>query len=343
MCVLVVDDDETLRSSLRLLLEHNGYGTVLTASSGQEALDLLARDEAAGEERGVQVVLLDLHMPGIDGAEACARIKSEPRLRTIPVLVITGDPEERALERAFAAGASDYIVKPVRVAELLARLRAAWERKHELNRSRARERELERLTHKLEEVNRELERLSVRDELTGVGNRRFFNLLLTQEWGRARRDGLPLALVLIDVDSFKGYNDHYGHQQGDECLRRVAAALHGVVRRPADYLARYGGEEFAVILPHTGPDGAAAVAELLRARVEALELEHRASPRGLVTISLGVATALPERHGAAESLVVAADRALYQAKRCGRNRVEVYRGLVDGSETQCPTSPGRQW
>ncbi len=183
-----------------------------------------------------------------------------------------------------------------------------------------------RIFHKsdlLEIANRALARLSALDPLTGAANRRAFEQRLDEEWRRASRDGTPLALLMIDIDHFKIYNDRLGHPAGDECLKTITRDLKARLRRPADFLARYGGEEFAIVLPDTDLSGAAIVAEDLRRRTLALGLRHPASPvAGVVTLSIGVAEAEPARRGWGPSkLVEAADRALYKAKRLGRNQV----------------------
>lgn len=167
-------------------------------------------------------------------------------------------------------------------------------------------------------MERELERLATTDPLTGLGNRRAFDDRLAAEIARAARSGEPLSLLLADVDHFKPYNDHYGHQEGDSCLALVARTLEGVIRRPADHAARYGGEEFALILPGTSADGAKIMAERVRGAISALALPHvAAGARSHVTISVGVATVIG---GWTTGEVIAlADRALYEAKDAGRD------------------------
>ena len=183
-------------------------------------------------------------------------------------------------------------------------------------------RQVEERTRQLEEANRTLERLSQLDGLTGVANRRRFDDALDAEWRRGCRTGAPLSLVLLDIDAFKAFNDTYGHLRGDECLRQVAAALAGALGRAGDLVARYGGEEFAALLSGVDGQEAAVVAERLRANVQALRVPHGASPAaGVVTISGGVATLTPTERGVPAALVAAADQALYEAKRRGRNRV----------------------
>ena len=167
----------------------------------------------------------------------------------------------------------------------------------------------------------ELQRQATRDGLTGVANRRSFDDTLNNEWRRASRESRALSLLMIDVDFFKRYNDAYGHQGGDECLRRVAAAMSGVVKRTSDAVARYGGEEFAILLPATEPGGALIVAERIREAVEALKLPHSGSEvAGHVTVSIGVASVLASNAGVPASLISEADAALYRAKHEGRNR-----------------------
>ena len=180
----------------------------------------------------------------------------------------------------------------------------------------------EALSRKLEAANEELARLSVTDALTGVPNRRKFHDVLEKEWRRAHRSRQSIAVMMIDVDSFKAYNDEYGHQQGDDCLTRVARALQGGLLRASDFVARYGGEEFVVILPNAGETAARNQAERLCDRVRALAIPHAQSVVApMVTVSIGCAAIVPVPGALPESLMATADRALYEAKRSGRNRV----------------------
>lgn len=184
------------------------------------------------------------------------------------------------------------------------------------------ENKVQQRTQALKSVNHQLEILSVTDGLTQLANRRRFDAVWAEEWQRALRLGTPLGIIMLDVDHFKAYNDHYGHQQGDECLRRVGEVLLATVRRAGELVARYGGEEFVVVMPGASVLQTLAMAEAIRANIEAAGMEHHHSPvAGVVTVSLGVAVKIPtsrdERHG----LVQAADAALYQAKTQGRNRV----------------------
>ncbi|MDJ0690620.1 MAG: diguanylate cyclase [Xenococcaceae cyanobacterium MO_188.B32] len=181
------------------------------------------------------------------------------------------------------------------------------------------------LYQEIKTANTELQKLAVRDPLTGVFNRRYFEQQLSLEWRRLTRNPSPLSLIMCDVDHFKIYNDTYGHQQGDECLCQVARAIASCTRRATDVVCRYGGEEFVVILPHTHLEGAVKVAEYINVQVKELNLEHANSPtNSMVTISLGVACTTTSRNSNAQCLIKNADRALYTAKSKGRNRLAVY-------------------
>jgi diguanylate cyclase (GGDEF)-like protein len=181
---------------------------------------------------------------------------------------------------------------------------------------------LKRTELALQKANEKLQQLATMDGLTGIANRRRFDDRLQQEWRRLGREGAALSLILCDIDHFKLYNDTYGHQAGDDCLRAVAGTMADTARRPADLVARYGGEEFAVILPNTDMEGAVRVAQEIRAAVKEKELAHNSSPVSpVVTLSLGVTTAIPNPQLPPESLVERADQALYEAKEQGRDRV----------------------
>jgi diguanylate cyclase (GGDEF)-like protein len=223
------------------------------------------------------------------------------------------------------AGGDDYLVKPVSFVVLNAKIRA-------MQRIDTMRRKLQELSSQLTAVNRELEHISRQDALTRIANRRYFDSYLEQEIRRAARERTELSLILMDVDYFKRYNDHYGHQAGDDCLRQVASAFAAACRRPADLAARYGGEEFAVILPDTPPAGCLLVADAMRAGVAKLAVPHADSDVArCVTVSQGIATVLPGTACSPEQLIACADQALYAAKQKGRD-CHVARVLGDGSK-----------
>lgn len=290
--ILVVDDSPMNIKILHEIL-HGEY-RVLFATSGAEALTTVA---AALPD----LILLDIMMPEMDGYEVCRRLKDDPRTRRIPVIFVTALADQEDEAKGLALGAIDYISKPVNQAVVRARVKNHLE---------------------LKKYQDFLQNLALLDGLTGIANRRNFDERLAAEWKRAKRNRLPLSLLLLDVDYFKLYNDHYGHAEGDECLRRIAAVLRQGTTRPADLAARYGGEEFVILLPETDRKGAAVTAEKVMATVTELAIPHAYSKvASHVTVSIGATSLTPNEERTPEQLVKAADQALYQAKEQGRNRV----------------------
>jgi len=252
----------------------------------------------------------------VDGIE---RLYSYRHLEGFPLLVASAQSKDEILAGWWVSVIKMSCVVICAVGVL------AWGGRRMILQIRVREAldaELRNARASLELHNISLRALADSDGLTGLGNRRLFEEALEREVGRARRGGLPFALILTDVDFFKKYNDRYGHVAGDACLRRVALAIASGARRPADLAARYGGEEFALILPDTDLDGAMAVAEMIREAVAGLQIDHADSPQGRVTLSLGVAAGHPatEPDQLASAWVEAADAALYDAKAAGRDR-----------------------
>ncbi len=279
------------------------------------------------------VILQDLVMPGADGFQLLAGYRAEESLREVPVVVLSTKEEARLKAHGFAVGASDYLVKLPDQLELVARIRHHSRGYISLLQRDAAYRSLRASQDELAQANLELRKLAALDGLTGIANRRRFDEAIDTEWQRARRGQAPLSLLICDVDHFKHYNDSLGHPAGDLCLKKTAAVLTGQLKRPADLAARYGGEEFAILLPETGLDGALKLAEDCRRHLEQLAQPHPAAPCGTVTMSIGVASALPSEGGSIEALIAAADGALYEAKRAGRNRV--------AATSACQSSSGR--
>jgi diguanylate cyclase (GGDEF)-like protein len=305
-----------------MLLESAGYSEVVTADSASQALRYLGVDRPHGSHPQVDAVLMDIMMPGLDGIQACRRIKAAQWLRDIPVIMVTGRDEKRELARAFEAGATDYITKPIHVVELLARLRGALSLKREMDWHKQREQELLQMTQKLQAANQKLQALSTLDSLTEIPNRRAFESFLFRAWRQGMRNTTPISLIMIDVDYFKEFNDANGHQEGDACLKTIARVLSRALQRPIDLVARYGGEEFAAVLPETEVRGAAVVAENMRRSVARQAIHHAHSLAGnCVTISAGVAATVPTQTCSVTDLIASADRALYDAKRHGRDQV----------------------
>lgn len=330
MSILIVDDSLESCIALKKLLEREGYKDIKIATSAHDAFRLLGIDDPEREVPNIDVILMDVMMPDINGLDACRQLREKEQFRNIPVLIMTAHSKDEFLESAFAAGAMDYISKPISLTELRVRLRSALTLKQERDTRLAREQELVQLTRQLQDSNEVLQQISILDELTGIANRRHFNMVLVQEWRRSTREATPLSVVLIDIDHFKRYNDVYGHLQGDQCLKKVASTLGSALKRSTDLLARFGGEEFVVLLPRTSVRGAAALAKTLRTAIENLRMEHVGSPDiQQVSISIGVATMIPERCANADALIAAADKALYEAKNLGRNQVRVFHEMKD--------------
>ncbi len=323
MSILVVDDSRMSRALIKALLEKSGYKNVKTAESASEAFEILGiNGETVRETPDIDLVLLDIVMRDMDGIEACRRIKCEKLLRDIPVVMVTGKSNKETFEKAFESGAMDFISKPVDKIELKARIGSALSLKMETDRRKNRELKLIKLAEQLEQANKELHRLSSIDGLTGIANRRTFDKMVDKEWKRALRQERPIALAMIDIDYFKPYNDHYGHQEGDDCLKKVARCIANSLKRPGDFVARYGGEEFVIIFPEITGENATTIADLVRKAVADLKLPHELSKAGdYVSISVGVAVTVPLPGSSHTELIKKADSALYQAKETGRNKV----------------------
>ncbi len=294
--ILIVDDQP---ANIHLLAEALAADyEIVVATSGQEAIELAM----AGDPP--DLVLLDILMPGMSGYEVCERLKADDWTKSAPIIFVTAKNREEDETHGLEIGAVDYITKPFSMPIVRARVRAHVELK--------RHRDL-------------LETLSLRDGLTGIPNRRQFEQHLDRCWRLASRERLPLSLCFADIDKFKLYNDRYGHLAGDDCLRSIANTLHGCANRPMDLVARFGGEEFVAILHGTDEDGAGILAERMRTAVEALKIPNKSVSGGaMVTLSIGLATVIPDEQTLASELANRADQALYRAKDQGRNCVVRY-------------------
>lgn len=312
--VLLVDDQLIVAEAFRRMVADIDDFEVFYCSEPARAVEEATRIQPT-------IILQDLVMPGMSGLMLLSLLRSHPQTRNVPIVVLSTKEDPKIKSEAFAIGATDYLVKFPDKIEVVARIRAHT-RSYLVQQQRDDAmRALRRMKLELERKNSELEALSCRDGLTGILNRRGFDDFLNKEWLRAIRERKQLGLLLIDIDHFKDYNDNYGHQGGDECLRRVAFALGAGLKRPSDVVARYGGEEFAVILPDTGIDGGAMIADSLCAAVEMINVPHGYSPTAdRVTVSIGVATMSPVAGDAPEDLIDLSDKALYSAKSRGRNQ-----------------------
>lgn len=294
--ILIVDDTPT---NIQILAENliKDY-RVKVAASGENALRIVTQQELP------DLILLDVMMPDIDGYEVCRRLKNNPQTSSIPIIFVTALNEVANEEFGLNLGAMDYITKPFYLPVVKARIR----------------------NHiRLKQMTDMLESMAWIDGLTGIPNRRRFDQMLEIEWKRAQRNRLPLAVIMVDIDHFKAYNDCHGHGEGDVCLKQVATMFAATVNRPGDLVARYGGEEFVILMPETDTDGAQQLADHLRHQIESMQIPHTSSSASCwVTISLGYASLIPKPEQTSSTLLDDADNMLYQAKNLGRNRAFGY-------------------
>lgn len=298
MKILLVEDSATIRYAMCNHINAAGHDPIV-AESGEEALQIL-------ENTPVDMIIMDVEMPGLNGFETTRLIREALGEHWIPIIFVTGKDEDTSVEEGIAAGGDDYLVKPISQVILNAKIRA-----------------MERITgmrNELSELNKELTVLSQRDGLTGLYNRRTFEEKAKELWDMSARSKQPLTIILLDIDHFKLYNDCYGHPAGDECIQKVSAALDKSLGRPGDIVARYGGEEFIAILPNTPEYGARHVTELIRSCVEGMAIKHRASKSGVVvTVSIGAIVVNYTGETDIDTQVEEADKCLYESKQKGRN------------------------
>ena len=306
--VLIVDDSPINIEHLAQVLKDEYR--IKVANSGQSGLE-------AARSQLPDLVLLDIVMPGMDGYQVCRKLKENDATRNIPVIFITTKSDMEDETRGLALGAVDYITKPFRAPIVKARVKTHIKLKHNSDL---------------------LEKLALIDGLTDLPNRRRFEQILKREWGRARRAQESLSVIMLDIDHFKEFNDHYGHLAGDRCLNRVAQALPIPLKRPADGIFRYGGEEFIAVLPDTDYSYALQLAEQMRAEIGKLRIPHQFSDADhpYLSISLGVTSVVPNSRITPRTLVQQADRMLYAAKKAGRNCVQGE--MLNESREQTPNT-----
>lgn len=293
--ILVVDDMTTTLLLLHDLLKDTYE--VKIAKSGTKALEILE------SPNDIDLILLDIEMPDINGYDVCKRIKNNETIKNIPIIFITGRTSQEDEEYGLNLGAIDYITKPFNKAIVKLRI------KNYLN---------------LKIKNDMLEKLSMYDGLTNIRNRRFFDETFEKTFSEIKRDKKSLAVLMIDIDFFKPYNDNYGHGQGDETLRKVAKALEKTIKRPSDFVARYGGEEFVILLKDINKDGVEAVANNLLNAIRELKITHEFSKiENYVTISIGASFYNSNSDVTKLELLLKADETLYNVKNSGRNNFAI--------------------
>lgn len=322
MSIVIIDPIDREHEQMIAMFQRWGYAQVHPCASLEDAQVVLGLNQASPRTfLGLELIVIDITQ-GEQFAQFVDQIRSLLFYQDIPILAMAEGSRAEKMPLAFAFGATDFVAKPIEEFEMRSRVRSCLRLKHEIDRRKARERELLEATHQLTDLNQILTKMSLLDSLTGIPNRRCFDGNLEQEWKRAYRNGGELALILCDIDFFKQYNDTYGHQRGDQCLQRVAQTLKNSVKRPGDLVARYGGEEFAIILPHTNAHQASIICNNIRDAIHQLGLDHSGSQVSpFLTISMGVSSTEPSiTQISTDRLVELADQALYKAKAEGRDR-----------------------
>ena len=291
--VLIVDDEVGVRDSMQEFIEMAGFKPAI-ASSAEEAIELI-------RSNSIQVVITDIMLPGMGGLELTRLIKKE---YDADVIVMTGYSGDYSYEEAINMGASDFVIKPVRLEELLLRLKRVLKERD--------------LTQERVRMMEKLQKLAITDGLTKLHNSRSFYSQIEVEVDRFNRYKHPLSLLLLDIDHFKHYNDTYGHLEGDKVLVRISQIIRSCLRK-LDTAYRYGGEEFTVILPETTCEEAQNVAERIRNAVKAEKFDPETESDIVITISIGVTQYAPEEELSA--FIQRADKAMYASKQNGRNKV----------------------
>lgn len=292
--ILIIDDDPVSLALIAHLL--GDMAQVETAQGGVKGL-------AAAERALPDMILCDVKMPDIDGLMVCKHLQANVLTKNIPVICISASIDEEEEIAALRAGAVDFIKKPISPLLVRARIKTQIElcQKSDLLLDMAR-----------------------RDPLTGIFNRRYFDERMADEWARHRRAQEPLAVAMIDLDKFKNFNDKYGHVRGDQALMSAADRLRNAARRPGELTARYGGEEFVMLLPRTGAAEAKVFGQWVCQDFQAMAHPYEGSEVGFLSVSAGIAVAIPGESMQPLDLMRRADEALYQAKGSGRNRHVLY-------------------
>jgi diguanylate cyclase (GGDEF)-like protein len=309
--LLIIDDSKKIREQIKEALTLTSiFDDVLEANNGIEGFKLLIDNK-------VDLVICDVVMPSIDGFKFLTMTKSRQEYADLPIIMLTGEASMEKKIEGLEKGASDYLTKPFDGGELIARVKVQLK--------------LKGLQDELKKSNVLLKDLSNTDSLTKLNNRRYIMEILESEFERGLRYESFLSILMIDLDHFKDINDKYGHQTGDRILSEIGDILNKV-RRKSDYPGRYGGEEFIVVLPHSDQTGAKSLAERLRQKIEDHPFISPASDTIQLTVSIGTATYPAAGIHSAAELIKEADRALYQAKEAGRNKVVVSTGFEKAIE-----------
>jgi diguanylate cyclase (GGDEF)-like protein len=317
--ILIVDDKKENVFSLRELLQEEN-NTIFEAFSGEECLMILLNET-------VDLVLLDIQMPKMDGYETATYIRENDRTKTIPIIFVTAATKTDSINlKGYQNGAIDIIYKPINPTILRSKVSLFLEIAESRKKLEEQVSLLTRLNEENKQMQAEIEQLALQDYLTKVSNRRKLDTDLQNLYRNAYRNKESIAIMMIDLDNFKGYNDYFGHTVGDEALKEIAKTIQETISRPLDTVGRFGGEEFLVILPKTDAAGAMKIAERIREAVYNLNIKH--SPTNhykYMSISIGVTACIPTDYNDALEIVKKSDKALYMAKNDGRNKAVLYK------------------
>lgn len=306
MRILLVEDSRTIRAVIKECLK-GMWHEIIEIDNGQDALSYCMTNN-------VDLILMDVEMPIMNGVDTTKAIRAYKKTDWFPIIFLSSNSDDESFVTGILAGGDAYLPKPINHLRLQLTI-VAMERIYIMRQ------ELHRTQKELEKVNKDLDRMAHYDQLTKLANRRHFDETLSQQFALAKRNKTPLSMIICDIDFFKVYNDTYGHQEGDNCLAKVAAIIAEQINRPTDLACRYGGEEFTVILPNTPLKSALKIAENMREAVFCAKIPHRGSKIAPnVSLSLGVSTYYGQFNEDHE-LTKSADEALYTSKGNGRNKV----------------------
>lgn len=322
MAILVALSEAPIRESVVSLIEADGYARVVGVANAEDLLKAL--DQPGNDpELLPDCVVMGWQLSDLGGLESVKLVHSKPLWRDLPVIMLLERSLGSDIEAAVQAGAADFVAQPLDGPVLLARLRQVLALKAETDRRKEREKQLLDVTGQLQGIISSLQGLSSMDALTGLGNLRLFDDTMAKEWRRCLREGATLSLLLADLDEFTKLNARYGRLKGDEALRNVAVTLQACVSRPGDVIARIDGEKFGILLPGVSAGGAAFLAEKIRHAVATAAIANEDAPAKVLTLSVGASSILPQAQLRAGFLMAAAEEALFEAKRKGKDRVEL--------------------
>jgi len=311
--LLIVDDIKQNIYALKQMLKDEDY-QIYEASSGAECLEILLN-------QSIHIVLLDIQMPDMDGFEVATFIRNNPKTDKIPIIFVTAANQTDHMDlEGYQSGAIDIIYKPIVPVILKQKLSILVEFIRTQQILEEKVNELTLLDEENKKMQKHIEQLASVDYLTQTMNRRVLDESFEKYYKSAERKQEPITVLMLDLDHFKDYNDHFGHQKGDEALKTVAKVLKDTVKRPLDTVGRYGGEEFMIILPETGEKGGQEVASNILNNIRKEEVKHAPnSKKDILTVSIGVACAVPNQKMSSKDLIECADRHLYKAKDAGRD------------------------